>query len=186
MSRHEADNIVNGKLSRKLGSKWDEKPIGNRNLPATEVRYRVGMEVIENKKTVSQVARELGVSKGFVSKWKKKYQAYRVAKVQRRDVTLDMFKSTSSCPKQGLNYIEFIDSGRAMEVDDSWLYVDPAVAAANVISLMTEKYGIPEDQAIVRFMKSNTFHIITEDQSVAQLPAEDLLSIYEKEVENAR
>ncbi len=88
--------------------------------------------------------------------------------------------------KQGLNYIEFIDSGRAMEMDDSWLYVDPAVAAANVISLMTEKYGIPEDQAIVRFMKSNTFHIITEDQSVAQLPAEDLLSIYEKEVENAR
>ena len=73
-----------------------------------------------------------------------------------------------------------------MEVDDSWLYVDPAVAAANVISLITEKYGIPEDQAIVRFMKSNTFHIITEDQSVAQLPAEDLLGIYEKEVENAR
>ena len=186
MPRYEANYIVDAKLSRPLGSKWDIKPIGKNRIPAVELRYRVGQEVIGNGKTVSQVARELGVSKGFVSKWKKKYQAYRVAKVRRRDVTMDMFKSTSSCPKQGLNYIEFIDSGRAMEVDDSWFYVDPAVAAANVISLMTEKYGIPEDQAIVRFMKSNTFHIITEDQSVAQLPAEDLLNIYEKEVENAR
>jgi len=84
--------------------------------------------------------------------------------------------------KKGLNYLEFIDSGRATEMDDNWFYVDPAIAAANVVSLITEKYGIPEDQAIVRFMKSNTFHIITEDQTVAQLPAEELLKIYEKEV----
>ena len=50
---------------------------------------------------------------------------------------------------------------------------------------MTEKYGIPEDRAIVEFTKSNIFHIITEDQSVAQLPAEELLRLYEKEVKES-
>ena len=99
MTRYEADSIVNAKLSRKLGSKWDEKPIGKRNLPTMEARYRAGMEVIGNKKTVSQVTREPGVSKGFVYKWKRNFQAYKVAKVRRRDVTMDMFRSTSSRPK---------------------------------------------------------------------------------------
>ena len=61
-------------------------------------------------------------------------------------------------------------------------YIDPAEAAANVIALVTEKYGIPEDRAIVRFMKSGTFRLLTEDQSVAKLPPEELLRIYEKEV----
>lgn len=99
MPRYEANNIVDAKLSRNLGSKWDIKPIGKNRIPAEELRYRVGQEVIENGKTVSQVAREQGVSKGFVSKWKKKFEAYRVAKVRRRDVTMDVFKSTSSRPK---------------------------------------------------------------------------------------
>ena len=99
MPRYEANNIVDAKLSRNLGSKWDIKPIGKNRIPAEELRYRVGQEVIENRKTVSQVAREQGVSKGFVSKWKKKFEAYRVAKVRRRDVTMDVFKSTSSRPK---------------------------------------------------------------------------------------
>ncbi len=73
----------------------------------------------------------------------------------------------------------------AMNTDNNWLCVDPAFFAADVVALMTEKYGIPEDHAIVEFTKSNIFHIITEDQSVAQLPAEELLRLYEKEVKEA-
>ncbi|MBP5395023.1 MAG: DUF3990 domain-containing protein [Candidatus Methanomethylophilaceae archaeon] len=87
--------------------------------------------------------------------------------------------------KKGLNYLEFIDSGRARNMDDNWFYVDPAFVAADVVALMTEKYGIPEDRAIVEFTKSNIFHIITEDQSMAQLPAEELLRLYEKEVKKS-
>ena len=87
--------------------------------------------------------------------------------------------------KKGLNYLEFIDSGRAIDMEDNWFYADPAFVAADVVMLMTEKYGIPEDRAIVEFTKSNLFHIITEDQSVAQLPAEELLQLYEKEVKVA-
>lgn len=87
--------------------------------------------------------------------------------------------------KKGLNYLEFIDSGKAVDMGDNWFYVDPAFAAADVVMLMTERYGIPEDRAIVEFTKSNVFRIITEDQSVAQLPAEELLHLYEKEVRGA-
>ena len=84
--------------------------------------------------------------------------------------------------KKGLNYLEFIDSTRAIGMEENLFYVDPAEAAANVVALVTEKYGIPEDRAIVEFMKSGTFHLLTEDQSVARLPPEELLRIYEKEV----
>ena len=87
--------------------------------------------------------------------------------------------------KKGLNYLEFIDSGKVMEMNDNWSYVDPAFVAADVVALMTEKYDIPEDRAIVEFTKSNVFHIITEDQSVAQLPADEILRLYEKEVNGA-
>ena len=68
-------------------------------------------------------------------------------------------------------------------MDDSWSYVDPAEATAKVVGLIMGRYGIPEDVAIVRFMKSRTFRLLTEDQSMAQLPAEDILRIYEKEEE---
>ncbi|MBQ3735517.1 MAG: transposase [Candidatus Methanomethylophilaceae archaeon] len=149
MSRYEANNIVDAKLSRPLGSKWDEKPIGNRNLPAMEVRYRAGMEVIENKKTVSQVARELGVSKGFVSKWKKKYQAYRVAKVRRRDVTMDMFKSTSSCPKHVKCKVRSSIKGKVLKLRNRFPFLGSAKikalggigASCSTIDKVLREYG---------------------------------------------
>ena len=84
--------------------------------------------------------------------------------------------------KKGLNYLEFIDSARAKGMEENLFYIDPAEAAANVVALITEKYGMPEDRAIVGFMKSGTFRLLTEDQSIAMLPPEELLRIYEKEV----
>ena len=113
------------------------------------VRYRAGMEVIENKKTVSQVARELGVSKGFVSKWKKKYQAYRVAKVRRRDVTMDMFKSTSSCPKHVECKVRSSIKGKVLKLRNRFPFLGSAKikalggigASCSTIDKVLREYG---------------------------------------------
>lgn len=88
----------NGEL---CGSKWDQKAYGKQEIPLVDLRYRVGSAVVDDKKSVTEVTKKFGVSRGFVSRYAKYYRSYRkVKEISRKDVSKDIFRSVSNRPKE--------------------------------------------------------------------------------------
>ncbi len=67
-----------------------------------------------------------------------------------------------------------------MTTDFSW-YIDPAEVAVNVANLLMQRNGMSQDEALVAFMKSDTFRKVLKDSSIVKLPAEDILEMYLRE-----
>jgi len=60
-------------------------------------------------------------------------------------------------------------------------YRDPSHVAAEIIGMLVTKYGLTEKEAMLSFLRSHTFKRMMEDHCLAQLPSEEILSMYEQE-----
>lgn len=82
--------------------------------------------------------------------------------------------------KEGLRHVKFIESTEVsgMLIDR---YIDPADVAAKVAIMMSVEDGISQNEAIVRFMRSNTFKQLTVDEKMWEMPPSEILSVYRKE-----
>ncbi len=103
----DAYKIINRRMSsfgengEFCGSKWDLKMYGKQRIPLTDLRYRVGSAVVDSNRSIGEVAKKFGVSKGFVCKYARCYRAYRkVKETSKRDVSKDIFRSVSNRPKE--------------------------------------------------------------------------------------
>ncbi|MBP5735563.1 MAG: hypothetical protein J6W53_07105 [Candidatus Methanomethylophilaceae archaeon] len=66
------------------------------------------------------------------------------------------------------------------EMDDSWA-VDPSEVAARVAELLMEEDGLTQNEALVLFMKSDTFRRLMKDGSLTEMPPEQLLEMFRME-----
>ena len=82
--------------------------------------------------------------------------------------------------KQSLKHVEFIGSMEVNEMDDSWA-VDPSEVAARVAELLMEEDGLTQNEALVLFMKSDTFRRLMKDGSLTEMPPEQLLEMFRME-----
>ena len=60
---------------------------------------------------------------------------------------------------------------------------DPVETAAEVAELIAVKDGFPQNEAIIRFMRSSTFHRMFDELDVASMDPNVLLAMYHKEIE---
>lgn len=58
---------------------------------------------------------------------------------------------------------------------------DPVETAADIVEMIKDRDGTPENEAIIRFMRSATFHRIIEDPDMCKLEDEELLALYHAE-----
>ena len=66
-------------------------------------------------------------------------------------------------------------------MDDSWT-IDPAEVAASVANLLMAEDGLTRDEALVSFMKSDTFRHLMKNGQYTKVPPESLLELYRMEV----
>ena len=60
-------------------------------------------------------------------------------------------------------------------------YIDPADVAAKVVLMLSAEDGISQNQAIVQFMRSETFQRLTKDAELCEKSPSEILSIYRME-----
>ena len=82
--------------------------------------------------------------------------------------------------EQSLKHVEFIGSMGADEMDTSWS-IDPSEVAVRVADLLMEEDGLTQNEALVAFMKSETFRRLMRDGKLTELPPERLLEMYREE-----
>lgn len=83
--------------------------------------------------------------------------------------------------EQSLRHLEFIGSMGVDEMDDSWT-IDPAEVAVSVANLLMAEDGMTRDEALVLFMKSDTFRRLMKNGQYTKMPPESLLELYRMEV----
>ena len=59
---------------------------------------------------------------------------------------------------------------------------DPVETAADVAGLIAVKDGFPQNEAIIRFMRSSTFHRILDEPDIASMNPDVLLDMDHKEI----
>ena len=96
----QANKILGKRKEQHDGSKWDSKVIGSQDLPLKQLRYKVGVEVVEDCHPCREVAKTYGVSKSFVSFWSRIYRARkRLNKRDHHDCPMEnTFQSFSNRP----------------------------------------------------------------------------------------
>ena len=82
--------------------------------------------------------------------------------------------------EQSIKHVTFIGSMEADEMDTSWS-VDPSEIAVRVANLLMEEDGLTQNEALVAFMKSETFCRLMRDGKLTELPPERLLEMYREE-----
>lgn len=83
--------------------------------------------------------------------------------------------------QQSLKHVEFMGSIGVDEMDDSWM-TDPSEVAVRVADLLMEQDGLTQNEALVSFMKSDTFRRLMKDGNLTELPPGRLLEMYRGEV----
>lgn len=83
--------------------------------------------------------------------------------------------------KEGLKHVKFIGSMEVAEMDSSW-DTDPSVVASRVADMLMQQDGLSQDEALVAFMRSDTFRRLLADRSLCGLPTERILEMYRREV----
>ena len=82
--------------------------------------------------------------------------------------------------QQSLKHVEFMGSIGVDEMDDSWM-TDPSEVAVRVADLLMEQDGLTQNEALVSFMKSDTFRRLMKDGDLTELPPGRLLEMYRGE-----
>ena len=80
-----------------------------------------------------------------------------------------------------LKHTEFMEGIGVDEMDDSWM-TDPSEVAVRVADLLMEQDGLTQNEALVSFMKSDTFRRLMKDGNLTELPPGRLLEMYRGEV----
>ena len=83
------------------GTRWDHRPCGIRGMPLVDLRYKAGEMVVVYGWTVRAVAEQLGMSVGWVHKWKRVFAARHWINHgrSRTIVTRTVFRSLSNRPR---------------------------------------------------------------------------------------
>ena len=83
--------------------------------------------------------------------------------------------------KESLKYLMFIKSIKVKDMKSIPEH-DSSEIAAKVALLMMERDGLGQDEALIRFMRSDTFERLASDMSMWDMMPEDLLDMYDEEV----
>ena len=83
--------------------------------------------------------------------------------------------------KESLRFLEFIDSVEARDMNIPNV-IDPADAAGLVSSLIAETLAIPYNEAMTRFIRSETFRRMRLDDSLCYLEPRELMELYLEEL----
>ena len=84
--------------------------------------------------------------------------------------------------KEDLKHVEYIDSVEVSGMDYPRI-VDPSEIAADVAIKLSIRDGITRNDALIAFMRSNTFRRVLEDESMCDMDTEEILEIYRREVD---
>ena len=71
----ECNKILRDRTEDHLGTRWDTKIMGRQELYLVDLRYKAGEMVVVYHWKERDVAGELGMSLGWVSKWKRVFEA---------------------------------------------------------------------------------------------------------------
>lgn len=97
----ECDKILAERKEDHPGTRWDCKALGTRDLPLVDLRYKAGEMVVVYKWSVRATAEQLGMSVGWVHKWKRIFAAryWRNYRQSHQPVTTVVFRSLSNRPR---------------------------------------------------------------------------------------
>ena len=97
----ECNKILRDRTENHLGTRWDTKIMGRQELYLVDLRYKAGEMVVVYHWKERDVAGELGMSLGWVSKWKRVFEARHRKNEGRRSSVVHMvvFRSLSNRPK---------------------------------------------------------------------------------------
>lgn len=95
-------------------------------------------------------------------------------------VPMSKWKDQLIQPEQSLKHVIFMGSMEADEMDTSWS-VGPSEIAVRVANLLMKEDGFTQNEALVAFMKSETFRRLMRDGKLTELSPERLLEMYREE-----
>lgn len=93
------DIILGDRKADHPGTRWDHKALGTQGLPLVDLRYKAGEMTVVYGWTVRAVAAHLGMSVGWVQKWKTVFAARYWRNREHHDVTNVVFRSLSNRPR---------------------------------------------------------------------------------------
>ena len=70
-----------------------------------------------------------------------------------------------------------------MEIEMPYFWINPDRLSAMIIRKISEKYFMTEDEAICKFMASNTYRRIRDDEAYRRSPIEGILGDFVRELE---
>ncbi len=102
LSNSQCNEIINARSDAE-GSKWDTKIHPGSGLNYYDLRYKVGVAVVEDGYTVTHACRKFVVSRNFVFKWSRVYLARKKknerSRSKKNTVRMTVFKSRTNRPK---------------------------------------------------------------------------------------